>query len=387
MYKKIMIGLMVGALTVSVTGCTRFSEDVSEKEDGVEAAANEEEGLISKAENTMREFITAVNTQKYDGITDLVEMPENAFITDQNVEWYITRTALADITGVQINKLDINVKEGALKKTVEVYVNKEGYSFDMELDSDNGWRVVLPDLYVENWSLKIPKGCTATIAGKDLTDYKTQSSIVDDYDTYTFPAIAKQKFTVETVSSVYGSFTQEIKPTSDSEALPVICKLSDAETTSILKHIKDIWNGLYKDYTNAVGVDAVKKYFTDDFDNTEITNVMDTYFPQLETGPTDKDAGAIMYSNFYMTETIPWTKNNYGAAILTADNAVEVNFGYRIDFNAQTTGGSYSVRKPTTITLAYVDAPELGEGAKTYKIKKLNETKMFTDNDYETNDF
>ena len=37
--------------------------------------------------------------------------------------------------------------------------------------------------------------------------------------------------------------------------------------------------------------------------------------------------------------------------------------------------------------MAYVDAPELGEGAKTYKIKKFNETKMFTDNDYKLNDY
>ena len=144
---------------------------------------------------------------------------------------------------------------------------------------------------------------------------------------------------------------------------------------------------MYKDYTNLVGVDAVKKYFTDDFDNSEITNIMSLYFPQLETGPTEKEIGEIRYSNFFMKETIPWTKDNYGSAILKSDSSVEINFGYRIDFVAQPTGYPFSVRKVSKITMAYVDAPELGEGAKTYKIKKLNETKMFTDNDYKLNDY
>ena len=381
-----LIAMMAAVLSSTVTGCTKFSEDFSEEAE-LQNPDNQEEGLISKAESRMKDFITAVNTQNYEGIKDLVAMPENALITDNNIEWYITRTALADITGVKINKLDIDVKEGTLKKNVEVYVNKEGYAFDMVLDSDNEWRIVLPDLYAENWSLKIPKGCMASINGEDISMYKIPATVIDDYDTYTFPAIPKQELQVNTTSSVYGEFKQTIKPATNSESIPVICKLNDDETSSILKHIQDIWNGLYKDYTNLVGVDAVKKYFTDDFDNSEITNIMSLYFPQLETGPTEKEIGEIRYSNFFMKETIPWTKDNYGSAILKSDSSVEINFGYRIDFVAQPTGYPFSVRKVSKITMAYVDAPELGEGAKTYKIKKLNETKMFTDNDYKLNDY
>lgn len=386
MQKRLLVAIMTMMLSVSMIGCTKLSEEFSEEVE-TESPVSAEEGLISKAESTMKEFITAVNIQNYEGITELIEMPENSLISDKNVEWYITRTALADITGVNIDKFEIKVNEGALKKNVEVYVNKEGYAFDMVLDSDNQWRVVLPELYVENWSLKIPKGCTATVDGKDISGYKIPATVVDDYDTYTFPAIAKQELKVKTTSSIYGEFEQNIKPATNSESVPVICKLNDDETTSILKHIQDIWNGIYKDYTNLVGVEAVKKYFTDDFDYSEITNIMNLYLPQLETGPADKEIGEIRYSNFYMKETIPWTKNNYGCAILKSDNSVEINFGYRIDFVAQLTGGSYSVRKASKITMAYVDAPELGEGAKTYKIKKLNETKMFTDNDYTLNDY
>lgn len=257
MQKKLLVAMMAIIISISMTGCTKLSEDFSEEVE-TESPVSTEEGLISKAESKMKEFITAVNIQNYEGITDLIEMPENSLISDENVEWYITRTALADITGINIDKLEIKVKEGALKKNVEVYVNKQGYAFDMVLDSDNQWRVVLPELYVENWSLKIPKECTATVDGKDISSYKIPATVVDDYDTYTFPAIAKQELKVKTTSSVYGEFEQNIKPSTNSESVPVICKLNDDETTSILKHIQDIWNGIYKDYTNLVGVEAEK---------------------------------------------------------------------------------------------------------------------------------
>ena len=112
-----LIAMMAAVLSSTVTGCTKFSEDFSEEAE-LQNPENQEEGLISKAESRMKDFITAVNTQNYEGINDLVAMPENALITDNNIEWYITRTALADITGVKINKLDIDVKEGTLKKTL-----------------------------------------------------------------------------------------------------------------------------------------------------------------------------------------------------------------------------------------------------------------------------
>ena len=102
-----LIAMMAAVLSSTVTGCTKFSEDFSEEAE-LQNPENQEEGLISKAESRMKDFITAVNTQNYEGINDLVAMPENALITDNNIEWYITRTALADITGVKINKLDID---------------------------------------------------------------------------------------------------------------------------------------------------------------------------------------------------------------------------------------------------------------------------------------
>lgn len=383
-----LIAMMAAVLSSTVTGCTKFSEDFSEEVE-MQNPENQEEGLISKAESRMKNFITAVNTQNYEEITEMIDMPENAFVTDKHVEWYITRTALADITGVKINRLSIDVNEGALKKKVEVYVNKEGYAFDMVLDGNNEWKIVLPDLYVENWTLKVPKGCSATVDDKDISIYKLPDTEIENYDTYRFPAIAKeQEYLAKAISSIYGDFTQKIKPISNSETIPVICVLNDDETTSILKHIKDIWNGMYKDYKNLVGAEAVKKYFTDDFDNSEITNIMTLYFPQLETGPTEKEVGEIRYDNFYMKEIKPRNSSeNYGCAILKSDNAVEVNFSYCLDFASPITSGIYSVKKHTKITMAYVDAPELGEGAKTYKIKELNEIKLFTDNDYKSNDY
>lgn len=370
--------VVVGLLALSISGCTKISETFNEQvEATTESETSIEEGLVEKAENLMREFVTAVNLQKYEGIASYVYMPENAFITDENIQWYITRTALADITGISINKLEIDISDGALKKKLTVFVNGTGYAFDMELDNTNTWKIVLPELYVENWSLKIPKGCQTVVNNTSIDSFRVPTTVIDAYDTYTFPAIASQEMEITTTSSIFGSFTQKTIPVADSESIPVICKVSDAETTSILRQIQSIWNALYLDYKNGVEVDTLKKYFTDDFDNTEMTNIMFAYFPALEKSETEKE---VYYTNFYMKETIPWTKDNYGCAILNSDNTVLVNFGYRIDF-AATSGGSYNTNKVTQITMSY------DTEAATYKIKHINDTSLFYDNDYKLNDY
>jgi hypothetical protein len=366
------------SLALSLSGCTKISETFDEGAAETESKVSLEEGALEKAQKVMRDFVEAVNLQNYDGITEKVYKPDNSFLNDTNIEWYISRSALADITGININKLDIEISEGALKKTATVRINKTGYQFEMELDPSNDWKVVLPELYVENWSIKIPKGCSVTIDNKSIEDYRAPSAAIDLYDTYTFPAIASnQTYEVKTTSTIYGDFLQKVTPKSDSESIPVICKINDAETASILRQIQSIWNGLYMDYKNGVDVSAIAKYFTDDFENTEMTNVLFTYFPALEMYSNDN---RISYNNFYMKEAIPWTKDNYGCAILSSNESVIVNFGYRIDFSSSE-GGSYNANKASTITMQY------DQESSTYKIKTINDKKLFFENDYTTNDY
>jgi len=376
-FKFALLTIATLSLFLSLTGCTKISESFDENVvEPTESETSLETGLLERAELCMSEFITAVNLQKYDSISSYINMPENSFISDENIKWYITRTALADITGVSMDTPNIKVSDGAVEKNVIVTINKQAYSFDMELDTNNEWKIILPELYVNNWSLKIPKGCTIEVNNENVDKHKVPATVIDEYDTYTFPAISKQKITVVTTSTIYGDFISEITPVSDSETIPVICKLNDAETTSILRQIQNIWNGLYTDYKNGVEVEAVKKYFTDDFDNNVITDIMQTWFPALEVG-SQKET---FYSNFYMKETIPWTKDNYGAAILSSNDSVLVNFGYRIDF-VSNHGGSYNANKASQITMKYF--PE----ESTYKIKTVNSNKLFYDNDYSLNDY
>ena len=97
------------------------------------------------------------------------------------------------------------------------------------------------------------------------------------------------------------------------QTVPLICKINDAETTNILRQIQNVWNALYTDYTNRVDIESVKKYFTDDFDNSVITDIC-SIIPG--SGKTRRERGSGIVLEFYMKEAIPWTTNNYGCAIL-----------------------------------------------------------------------
>ena len=377
--KKMMIYALLAAATLNISGCAKLSEDFDEAQAETESQTSSEEGLVTKAENLVREFVTDVNLQQYAGISSMVYMPQNSFVSDNNIQWFILRTSLADVTGINIKSFDISISDGALEKDATVYINKSGYKLHLILDTDNTWKIELPGLFVENWSLKVPKGCTITVDGNNVDDYLIPATMIDTYDTYTFPAVAKQDMQVETTSSIYGSFTQTVSPTANSETVPLICKINDAETTSILRQIQNIWNNLYTDYKNGVDVEAVKKYFTDDIDNNMVTSIMTTYFPALENpGDSGKEQGS--YINFYMKEIIPWTKDNYGSAILQSDNTIQVNFGYRLDFTS-TAGGVFNLNKVSSITVQY-DKQEA-----TYKICRVDDTKLFYNNDYSSNDY
>ena len=103
--KKAIIYLCSLAIATAAfsAGCTRLSEGSENSDVSFEAnAENLEEGSVAKAENCVKNFINAINTQNFDGIADMIYLPENAFVSDKNVEWYLQRSGVSDITGVKI---------------------------------------------------------------------------------------------------------------------------------------------------------------------------------------------------------------------------------------------------------------------------------------------
>ena len=182
--KKAIIYLCSLAIATAAfsAGCTRLSEGSENSDVSFEAnAENLEEGSVAKAENCVKNFINAINTQNFDGIADMIYLPENAFVSDKNVEWYLQRSGVSDITGVKIKNFDVEISDGALTKDATVYINKSGYQLSLAMDTDNQWKIVMNDMFVENWSLKVPKGCTITVDGVDVDQYKIPATAIDVY--------------------------------------------------------------------------------------------------------------------------------------------------------------------------------------------------------------
>ena len=374
--KLLILGMAAASISISTTGCLvklEYSDSVVSSNEKSNASSSESSS--QRAENAVKSFSSKLLTMSFDGITDLLNLPDGYFISDDDAKSFFERTSLADIIGSGSELSGISFDGSAVEKTATITVNKKDYSFTIILCNDGSWKVDVPSLYVENWSLKVPDSCTVTVDGQDVASFKQSMQNIDAaYAIYTFPAISASEHEVKVTSSLYGTFTQKMTPQKTSDTYTVICKISEQETSNILTCIKAIWNGLYSDYKAGADVPSIRKYFTSTVDTNELTSILNEYFPQLEGGQNS----SVQYSGFYVTDITPWTMDNYGAALLETNNSVTVNFGYRLEF-VDSAGEYHNCNKATSIVMAYEDS--------TYKIKELSDTTLFTDNDYTNNDY
>lgn len=369
---RFMALLLCVAAALFLTGCMVSMEYPEEESAAVIKETSSEEGNIKKAETTALSFLQAVVNQKYDGTAAMVFLPEGSIITDDDIAYCISQGKYADLTG-NASISDFALTGSTTEKTVSFKAGKASYQLSLKLGTDNLWKVVLDDLYVENWSVKAPGKCTLMLDGLDAESYRKVSSNTDSaYTTYTFPAVSARKHELVAKSPLYGTFSQSVTPKATSDTYTMVCSLSEQETGNILNCIRTIWNGLYDDYRTGADVPAIKKYFSSGFDTNGMTDILRTHFPKLEGGKKKT------YSDFIMTEITAWNTDNYGAATLQNDDAVAVTFGYRIEF-VDEEGEYHNCNKVTNIVMIY-------EGG-TYKIKSVPDTDLFSDNDYEKNDF
>lgn len=394
--KTIVILTMVLCACCFCTACMQVSETPVEsvtEEIPTESETSAEAGLTAKATEAALDFIKAVKLQNYDGITNMINLPDNAFVIDDDVKWFVEHSALGNITGSNEENHVVSVEDSdglSVQKKVSIKVGKKAFSLVLVLNDESEWKINLPALVQEKWVMDIPKGCSVTMNEMEVSVFKREDlTSADKYDEYVFPAIAKRPYKIRVTSSLFGTFEQSTTPQSASDHYVAICKINDLEVVNILTSIQAIWNGLYTDYGNGATVTDVTRYFSDSFASNDITNIMLNYFPALEnTKVSDKSAGTYLPDNkenpvkpnsgFYMKEIIPWIKNNYGAAILVADDIVQVNFGYRLEFTTNG-GGLHNANKVSQVELQYANS--------TYKLASIPDSGLFTDCDYTKNDY
>lgn len=377
--KLVLTTLIIMVFMCLLNGCMMVGD--SDEEDTTETVVSIEEGNIQKAQRTIVNFVDAVRKQDYDSVLSLLYLPENAFIDSDDMAWYIPKSEYGDITGTDNSISDFSMDGTAVEKTAIFTIGKEKHSISLKLRDDNTWGVVLSNGYFENWNLRTPGGCTVTLDGKDLSMYKKEKietttesteATINAYDTYTLPAITAREHTLSLSSSLYGEFTQTVTPKSSSDTYTMVCKINDAESENVLKCIMAIWNSIYEVNENEGNVPEIQKYFVNGYDTNSLTDILKKDLKSLKQG------SGVKYSNFYMSEIKPWDKDNYGAVLLQGNNILSATFGYRLEFT-DSEGEYHNANKVTTLYMAYEDS--------TYKIYSLNESKIFSENDYKNNDY
>ena len=373
--KHIITRLTCLCALIFLTGCIKMGMPEGEVPDETVETVSADQSNSKKAETAVLGFVSRLKAGDYNGLSESIYLPEGAFIFQEDLEWFLPRSQVGEIISSEEEISGITVSGTAIEKTVSFTFGSGQYALDLRLGNDNLWKIILDGLYVENWSLRIPAGCTLTVDEKNVDGYRRDLSSDQEYSVYTFPAIAAKTHRIAVTSSLYGRFTQEITPKSSSDTVPVICGIGEAETGNILRCIQIIWNGIYEAYTEGADVPDIRKYFVKDYDTNALTMLLKCNLPSL---CTDAKNRGVTYRNFYLSAIEPWKKDNYGAATLAADNAVYVTFGYRLEFT-DSEGNYHNCNKVTSLTVAY-------EGG-TYRIRSLNDSTLFTYNNYQANDF
>ena len=367
---------MSALLCLSLTGCMQLTEG-----DGVEEVkeTSADEGNTKKAANAAISFVEALSGDMLDDACAMVYIPQDAFVSDEDIKWYLPRSDYGDIYKTGKSVTDITVGGTSIEKTATVQLDKASYMITLKLGDDNTWKVDIDKAFVDNWSIKTPRGCTVTVDDRNIDPYLVPSATDESSNTYTFPSIMSRTHKIVVSSSLYRSFVEETTPRISSDTHQVICAIGEAETANILKSLQNIWNNLYSAYTEGRDVQDIRQYFVTGYDLNLLTDLMTKQFPKL-TRATDE----VGYKNFYMSSITPYNKNNYGAAILDADNAVNVSIKFTLEF-IDDKGEYHQVNRISSVVMCY-EKNESGTAGR-YKIKSLPDDVLFTSNDYDQNDF
>lgn len=204
MKKKIMIVLCMIAIMALFSGCSSGgSKEIYTTQNAQEKEAKE---ITDK-------FIKKIQKEDYDNIKSCIYIPDNRFIRDEDISWYIKRCGLADIEGMSKKRIlltgmeegNANIDEAnnanASSKNL-TYTTEDGtdYTITAVQDKDNHWKVYMPDVYATNYSYSANKSLTTYINDIEVTsDYiDSNMSSDDNYVTYKIPYVPSKEFTIKT---------------------------------------------------------------------------------------------------------------------------------------------------------------------------------------------
>lgn len=278
------------------------------------------------------EFIEALMVEDYEAAMERMMFgKDGTFVDADGVAWYLPRTDLRDIVGMDGKVIDIVEGEGTSSKKIEVTVaTDDGAEQTVELlcslNDNNDYKINVLEMYIEDWKVRVPGNSVLYIDGKEVSkDYFDKKDNL--YDVYNIPALIKKDTEIKIVLDGFGEYTETVMVADNAEVENVKFWIDGEEAQDILNGFKDVFNKLVASYGEGKSVSDVLHFFSDSMDTATIDKI---YNDNIGNGLYQGGKN----SNIVMTAIKPNPDENLGI-FPRSDKVVVINFGYILNWKGK----------------------------------------------------
>lgn len=152
-----------------------------------------------------KDFLTKIMAGNLSHLEDNILIPNNSFITEEDIIWYIPRSQVSDFLDTKVTyeiaeiKASEKEEDKNISKYVTIKVDEREYILNVALDDKNEWKFNFPDMFLQNWKFIVGDDVSVLINGITVNDsyiegaYTGNDAVNDHCVIYSIPYIVKRE--------------------------------------------------------------------------------------------------------------------------------------------------------------------------------------------------
>lgn len=379
---RVIAAVLCGVMAVSsLAACSKQVVPMDADNGKADTASETNKFAInSKSDKGIAEsFVNALIGEDYDTVISCLNIDqEKSFISSEDIEFAIPRSKYANLTDEAIKTAKVDYSStyvtGAESSTVTATFSNgkeltEQVSIETVLNENNEWKIEAPDFYNKNFTFRAPSG-KVTITANEIQvgkEYLTNGTAgkLGKYCDYTLPYVGKKGLNVKVTCDnyTYETVLSTTSNNSDVDEYKAIYNIESDEYESICSYIKDAWNGMYKEWIEGNGANAIVTSYLSEKADPEIANRIVSGYKQMSEPSATSSRGNDL---FKMVDVLP---NENGAFYIT-DDLIGVNFNYKLSWHYILADWMKDMNRTSSIVLQKTNDE--------YKIYELTDEELFT---------
>lgn len=123
-----------------------------------------------------KDFLTKIMAGNLSHLEDNILIPNNSFITEEDIIWYIPRSQVSDFLDTKVTyeiaeiKASEKEEDKNISKYVTIKVDEREYILNVALDDKNEWKFNFPDMFLQNWKFIVGDDVSVLINGITVND-------------------------------------------------------------------------------------------------------------------------------------------------------------------------------------------------------------------------